>query len=158
MRKRKLACWIGGAAVAAAVLGGAAGWFVTEPQPAFPESQAATLEQPGDPEHGRLGFAAGDCASCHVRPGQKDRTNLGGGLALASPFGTLRVPNISPDPNDGIGRWRTIDLANALMCGVSPTGEHYYPALPYVSNKQKTNEEKHDQKAYLRTLPPVSGK
>ena len=36
-------------------------------------------------------------------------------MALASPFGTFRVPNISPDPIDGIGRWRTIDLANALM-------------------------------------------
>jgi len=158
MRKRKLACWSGGAAVAAAGRGGAAGWFVTEPKPAFPESQAATLERPGDPEHGRLVFAAGDCASCHVRPGQKDRTNLGGGLALASPFGTLRVPNISPDPNDGIGRWRTIDLANALMSGVSPTGEHYYPALPYVSFVHMTVGDLRDLMAYLRTLPPVSGK
>jgi hypothetical protein len=55
---------------------------------------------------------------------------LGGGLALASPFGTLRVPNISPDPVDGIGRWRTIDLANALLSGVAPDRRHYYPACP----------------------------
>ena len=50
-----------------------------------------------------------------TRPlGQPDRQRLGGGLALASPFGTFFPPNISPDLNDGIGRWRTIDLANAL--------------------------------------------
>jgi hypothetical protein len=77
-------------------------------------------------------FDAGGCATCHASPGQTDRQRLGGGLALASPFGTFHVPNISPDPNDGIGRWRTIDLANALVSGVSPDGRHYYPALPYV--------------------------
>ena len=158
MRKGRFAVWLAGAAVLAAGIGGAAFWFVTAPRPAFPESQAAALEQPGDPNHGRLIFAAGDCASCHVRPGQKDRTNLGGGLALASPFGTLRVPNISSDPRDGIGKWRTIDLANALMSGVSPAGQHYYPALPYVSFVHMTVEDLRDLMAYLRTLPPVSGK
>jgi hypothetical protein len=44
---------------------------------------------------------------------------LGGGLALASPYGTFRVPNISPDPTDGIGSWKETDLANALIGGVS---------------------------------------
>jgi hypothetical protein len=52
-------------------------------------------------------------------------------LALASPFGTFRVPNISPDPVDGIGNWRTIDLANALLGGVSPDRMHYYPVPPF---------------------------
>ncbi|CAO3424387.1 hypothetical protein [Azospirillum doebereinerae] len=59
------------------------------------------------------------------RPVRRTGLRLGGGLALASPFGTLRVPNISPDPSAGIGRWRTVDLANALMSGVSPDGSHY---------------------------------
>jgi hypothetical protein len=51
-------------------------------------------------------------------PGQPDRLRLGGRLALAFPFGTFFPPNISPDERDGIGAWRTIDLANALMSGV----------------------------------------
>jgi hypothetical protein len=34
-------------------------------------------------------------------------------------FGTFHPPNISPDPDYGIGRWRIIDLANALISGVS---------------------------------------
>ena len=41
-------------------------------------------------------------------------------MALASLFGTFHPPNISPDPDHGIGHWRTIDLANALMSGAMP--------------------------------------
>jgi mono/diheme cytochrome c family protein len=78
-------------------------------------------------------------------------------MALASPFGTLRVPNISPDPDDGIGRWRTVDLANALLSGVSPRGKHYYPALPYTSFAHLQVADVRDLMAYLRTLAPVSG-
>jgi mono/diheme cytochrome c family protein len=83
---------------------------------------------------------------------------LGGGLALASPFGTFRVPNISPDPVDGIGSWSVADLANALIAGVSPAGQHYYPAFPYTSYTGMSIEDIQDLYAYLRTLPSVSGK
>ena len=43
-------------------------------------------------------------------------------MSLASPYGTLRVPNISQDRIDGIGNWQTVDLVNAMMSGVSPDG------------------------------------
>ncbi len=134
---------------------GAAAWILSAPQPAFSEADAGRLEQPGNAERGRLIFAAGDCASCHVSPGQNDRTRLGGGLALASPFGTLRAPNLSQDPDFGIGRWRTIDLANALLSGVAPSGQHLYPALPYTSYVHMTVDDIRDLMAYLRTLPAV---
>ena len=103
-------------------------------------------------------FAAGDCASCHASVGQTDRFRLGGGLALSSPYGTFRVPNISMDNTDGIGSWRTTDLANALLRGVSPTRQHYYPSFPYSSFTKMTVEDVQDLMAFLRTLPAVSGK
>src|ERR1700712_5413608 len=78
--------------------GASASWILSAPRPRFSDADAATLERPGDPVHGRLVFAAADCSSCHASPGQTDRLRLGGGLALASPFGTFRAPNISPDP------------------------------------------------------------
>jgi hypothetical protein len=43
-------------------------------------------------------------------------------MALASPFGTPYPLRISPDPVYGIGRWSILDLANALLSGVSPSG------------------------------------
>lgn len=145
-------------ALVALIIGAAAFWVISAPRPAFSEADAEALDRPGNVEHGRLVFAAGNCASCHASPGQPDRLRLGGGLALASPFGTLRVPNISPNRRDGIGTWRTIDLANALLSGVSPARKHYYPALPYPSYVRMKIDDLRDLMAYLRTLPPVAGR
>lgn len=131
------------------------GWLLSAPVPAFPESAAADLEKPGDAGRGKVVFEVGGCASCHATPGQPDRHRLGGGLAVASMFGTFHPPNISPDPEYGIGGWRTIDLANALMSGVAPSGQHYYPALPYVDYAHMSIEDVRDLMAYLHTLPPV---
>lgn len=139
------------------LLGAAAAWFLTTPKIPFARDDSR-FQQAGDPARGELVFAAGDCASCHASPGQSDRLHLGGGLALSSPFGTFRPPNISPDPADGIGTWNAADLANALIGGVSPDGRHYYPALPYPSYTGMALQDVNDLMAYLKTLPPVSGR
>jgi mono/diheme cytochrome c family protein len=138
-------------------VGAVSGWLLSAPRPAF-SKQSQGLPDNGDAERGRLIFAAGDCASCHASPGQPDRLRLGGGLALASPFGTFRVPNISSDQADGIGAWTTTDLGNALLSGVSPAGKHYYPAFPYTSYTRMEPGDVQDLMAYLRTLPAVSGR
>jgi mono/diheme cytochrome c family protein len=139
------------------MIGAIALWFTTGARPAFAPGDER-FGGIGDAVKGQLIFAAGECASCHARPGQGDRLLLGGGLALASPFGTFRAPNISPDKNDGIGSWSTVDLANALLAGVSPRGEHYYPALPYVAYAGMRPNDLKDLMTFLRTLPAVSGK
>lgn len=133
-----------------------AAWYATAAHPPFAQGDRQ-FESHGDIERGRLIFAAGDCASCHATPGQSDRLQLGGGMALASPFGTFRPPNISPDPVDGIGNWTAVDLANALVGGISPRGEHYYPSFPYTSFTGMTVADIRDLYAYLKTLPKVSG-
>jgi mono/diheme cytochrome c family protein len=108
--------------------------------------------------NGLTTFDAGGCSSCHAVPGQPDRLRLGGGLAIPSPFGTFYPPNISPDPADGIGRWTEAEFVNAVTKGVSPTGFHYFPAFPYTSYQHAKVEDVRDLFAYLKTLPPVSGK
>ncbi|MFP3546998.1 cytochrome c [Rhizobium sp. SIMBA_035] len=135
----------------------AAAWLITKPNIAFEENDPAVVK-PGDPARGELVFAAGDCSSCHATPGQKNRLQLGGGLALASPFGTFRPPNISQDAKDGIGSWTAADLGNALIGGVSPNGQHYYPVFPYPSYTGMTVDDVRDLFAYLKTLPAVSGR
>jgi mono/diheme cytochrome c family protein len=149
--KFALATFLTASAAAAAL------WYVTAARPPFSD-QDRQFESPGDVANGQLVFAAADCASCHATPGQPDRLRLGGGMALASPFGTFRPPNISSDPVDGIGAWRVADLANALIGGVSPRREHYYPAFPYTSFTSMTAADIRDLYAYLRTLPKVSGR
>jgi mono/diheme cytochrome c family protein len=103
-------------------------------------------------------FYAGGCAACHATPNQEDKTKLGGGLSLKSPFGTFYPPNISPDRNDGIGDWSEADFVTAMWKGTSPDGSHYYPAFPYTSYQRMRLEDVRDLFAYLKTLPAVQGK
>jgi len=107
-----------------------------------------------DVSNGERLFHAGGCASCH----SSENTDpafplLGGGLAINTPFGTFRVPNISPDPDRGIGSWTTLDFVNAMHKGVSPGMSHYYPAFPYPSYTRMKFEDLMDLKSYLDTLP-----
>ncbi len=74
---------------------------------------------PANLANGHSLFDAGSCGTCHASPGQKDGTRLGGGAALTSGFGTFYMPNISPDPTDGIGNWTTAQFVRAVREGVS---------------------------------------
>jgi mono/diheme cytochrome c family protein len=137
------------------VVGVAAFWLLTIPA-TIPE--AALGPHSPDLANGKVIFFAGGCAECHATPKQEDKTRLGGGLALKSPFGTFYVPNISPDLKDGIGSWSEASFVTALQKGTSPDGRHYYPALPYTSYQRMRREDLRDLFAYLKTLPPVQGK
>lgn len=107
-----------------------------------------------DVANGERLFHAGGCASCHTSVDTvTEPAILGGGLALETPFGTFRVPNISPHPDHGIGRWSMLDFVNAMHLGVSPDGRHYYPAFPYASYTRMRLEDLMDLKTYLDTLP-----
>src|SRR5215472_9548339 len=111
-----------------------------------------------DLANGQSMFFAGGCFSCHGTPKQEDRTKLGGGLALKTPFGTFKVPNISSDPKFGIGAWSEPEFVNALKSGVGRNGEHLYPAFPYTSYQRMRLDDVRDLFAYLKTLPAVSGR
>src|SRR4030088_2674647 len=88
------------AVVVAAAVGFTIFWWLTIP--AVVPSNLLPAYTP-NLANGLTTFNAGGCSSCHAVPGQPDRTRLGGGLAIPSPFGTFYVPNISPDPVAGIG-------------------------------------------------------
>jgi mono/diheme cytochrome c family protein len=142
-------------AVAAVVVGVIVFWLVT-----IPATVPASALGPHTPnlDNGKTMFNAGGCASCHAVPKQDDGTRLGGGLALHSPFGIFHVPNISPDPKDGIGHWTEAQFVTAMVKGTSPAGEHLYPAFPYTSYQRMSMDDLRDLFAYLKTLPAVSGR
>jgi hypothetical protein len=71
-------------------------------------------------QHGR----AGGCFSCHTAAGGQ---KLAGGRALTTRLGlsTARtsppiLPNITPDPGTGIGKWEKADLVDLLQTGSTP--------------------------------------
>jgi mono/diheme cytochrome c family protein len=151
---RARVAWVLAAATAAVVLGA---WFATSPRTIDAET-AKAVSAPGDSTAGKIVFFVAGCDSCHQSPGQADPPRLGGGLELKTPFGSFFPPNISPDPVDGIGAWTAVDFANALMAGVSPAGQHYFPAFPYPSYRRMSTKDVRDLFAFLRTTPPVSGR
>lgn len=147
-----------GAALVLGGVGAVAGWFLSAPV----KLDAQTLAElgAGDATRGKRIFYAGGCTSCHARPKSEGeaRLELVGGLELKTPFGTFVPPNISQDPKDGIGAWSVEDLANAMLKGVSPSGEHFYPAFPYASYARMKPADIADLYAFLKTLPAVAGK
>jgi len=143
------------AGMGAGLLGLALFWFLTAPS-VVPASALGAHQT--DPQNGEVMFNAGGCASCHATPGEGDRTRLGGGLALKSPFGTFHVPNISSDMKDGIGAWSEADFVTAMVKGTSPGGQHYYPAFPFTSYRLMKVSDLRDLFAHLKTLPAVQGR
>ncbi|SFB01508.1 Cytochrome c, mono-and diheme variants [Poseidonocella pacifica] len=141
-----------GAGLGLAVLAGGIGWWITRPVPVPPE---AVADVTGDASHGEEVFWAAGCASCHMAPDAKGEAQLvlSGGQRFETPFGTFVAPNISPSPA-GIGGWTLEDFASAVTRGVSPSGQHYYPAFPYASYTHMRLQDVADLKAFFETLPP----
>jgi mono/diheme cytochrome c family protein len=140
--------------IAAAVVGLGVYWIVTQPSTV---SSGALAAYTPNVANGKTMFDAGGCVSCHATS-KDERTILGGGLALKSPFGTFYVPNISQNPVDGIGRWSEADFVTAMTKGTSPAGRHYFPSFPYTSYAKMKLEDVRDLFAYLKTLPQAAGK
>ncbi len=107
---------------------------------------------------GEIVFHAAGCASCHSAQGAigEDKLMLSGGRRFETDFGTFIAPNISSDPEVGIGSWSVLDLANALIHGTGPEGQHYFPAFPYTSYAHMTTDDVVSLHAFLSTLPAVT--
>jgi len=105
-------------------------------------------------ERGEYLLHAGGCVSCHTAD-EDDAVPLSGGHALETQFGTFYSPNITPDPETGIGDWTDDDFVNALWHGVGPDGGSYYPTFPYTSYTGMSRADALAIKAYLFSLEPV---
>ena len=91
-------------------------WFVTAPSTCPPRPLSAGYKP--NLANGETIFTIGGCVSCHKTPGPADRLELGGGLGLASPFGTFYAPNISPDRTTASANGANSHFVNALLRGV----------------------------------------
>ena len=65
----------------------------------------------------------------------------------------LVAPNLTPDPETGIGRWSDEQLARAIREGIAHDGRALHGAMP--AHRNLTNEDVAAVIAYLRSLPPV---
>jgi len=118
--------------------------------PAIAESPDNTLK--GDISHGEYVMHEADCMACHTQPGG---TPFAGGRAISTPFGTLVSPNVTPDPDTGIGKWSDDEFYRAVHDGIGHGGEYLYPVMPYTSYTKMPRSDVLAVKAYLFSLKPV---
>jgi mono/diheme cytochrome c family protein len=121
---------------------------------------ALLLAGPGAPAtdplaaRGEYVFRACDCKGCHTDPKGGGKP-LAGGRPLETDFGTFYPPNITPDPDSGIGNWSELDFVRSMREGLGRRGEHLYPSFPYPAYTRLGDEDLHALWAYLRAQPPV---
>ena len=96
---------------------------------------------------------AGNCMHCHTAAGSPA---WGGGRELATPFGSIYTPNLSPDPTHGLGNWNADQFWRAMREGKAADGRLLYPAFPYTSYSRITRQDSDALFAYLRSLPATT--
>jgi len=99
------------------------------------------------------------CGNCHTPKGPQGELpgmELAGGMVIEEP-GLFRAvsPNITPDPETGIGRWTDAQIATAIREGKRPDGSLIGPPMPIELYRGISDRDLTAMVAYLRSVPPV---
>jgi len=124
---------------------------------AEPALRAST--DPAVIERGRyLAYGPAHCAYCHTTTEQwpaldaGEQPPLSGGAVFKLPLGTFYSPNLTPDPETGIGRRTDGQLARILRHGVRADGR---AAMPFMTYQNLSDEDVVALISFLRAQPPV---
>ncbi|MFC5430842.1 c-type cytochrome [Paraburkholderia denitrificans] len=99
---------------------------------------------------------AGDCIACHTA---KDGKPFAGGLKFGTPIGAIYSTNVTPDADTGIGAWTLDEFGRAVRAGVRKNGDTLYPAMPYPSYANLTDDDVKALYAYfMHGVAPVQQK
>jgi mono/diheme cytochrome c family protein len=84
------------------------------------------------------------------------RSREGAGAVLVEQGGIRIVgPNITPDPETGLGKWSDDAIARAIREGIADDGRTLVPAMPYEHFREMSDEDLASVVVYIRSLPPV---
>lgn len=120
----------------------------------FTFSAAALAADAGLIARGKYLATAADCSACHTNG--KAGAPFAGGYAIHSPMGEIFSTNITPSKQYGIGNYTEEQFARAVREGVRADGDHLYPAMPYPSYSQLTDEDIKALYAYfMEAVQPV---
>lgn len=113
-------------------------------------------------ERGRYLFesiaACGNCHTPKTAQGPDLARDLAGGLRFDEPFGVAVAPNITPDPETGIGKWTDAQIITAIREGKRPDGSTIGPPMPIALYRGISDTDVRAMVAYLRTVKPVVNK
>ncbi len=112
-------------------------------------------------ERGRYLFQLSDCQGCHTPHELKDGALVvvsdreGAGQTFVENGMTAGIPNITPDPETGIGTWTDGEKVRAIREGIDKSGQALFPMMPYEHFRYMAEEDIESLVAYLNTLKPV---
>ena len=114
-------------------------------------------------ERGRyLAVARHGCVFCHSErdwnaPGAPSRADrLGAGVVWAAEgMPWLTAPNLTPDPERGIGKASDDAVSRAIREGIGLDGRALFALMPYQEFRRIPDEDLAAIVVYLRSLPPV---
>jgi len=117
-------------------------------------------------ERGRyLGEGIAACGNCHTARDEKGapvpERGLSGGMVFEAPVFRAVAPNITPDPETGIGKWTEANIIEVLKSGLTPDGDTVGGAMTDVVNHGTSFLNDADLKAiavYLKSVKPVRNK
>ncbi len=118
---------------------------------------------PGRPEALNRGAylveAVGHCGECHTPRDFTGAINPSRWLAGSSDGAEgEKVPNITPDPDTGLGKWSEGDVLTLLDSGMLPDGDIVGGSMWEVVERGTDRITQDDRKAiaaYLRAVPPI---
>jgi mono/diheme cytochrome c family protein len=136
---------------------------------AYPKMRPAPeMKAPDTPEaieRGRyLAEAMTGCIACHSpvdesRPGDFAQAGLeysGRVFRADEGFpGKIVAPNLTPDPETGVGRWTDGEIVRAIREGVSRDGRPLFPLMNYPGYRDLSDGDVLSIVAYLRTRKPI---
>lgn len=104
------------------------------------------------------------CGACHTtrESGRladrelADRLLAGGNvIETISPKMKVWIPNITSDPDTGVGRRSDDQLARAIRDGIDANGNFLSPLMPFDAFRHMSDEDVRAVVAYLRSVPKV---
>lgn len=102
--------------------------------------------------------ACGNCHTPQTPQGPVPGKELAGGTRFEEGFGVAYAPNITPDPETGIGKWSDGDIIKAIREGKRPDGTTIGPPMPIVLYRGMSDADVQAVVAYMRATPPVVNK
>ena len=103
--------------------------------------------------------ALGHCGECHTPRnfmGAVDKTRALSGTKNGPEGG--RIPNLTPDPETGLGKWLKGDIETVLEMGMLPDGDFVGSIMTEVVDNTTSHLSADDRQAieiYLRSRPPL---
>ena len=101
------------------------------------------------------------CGDCHTPGhflGKPDmaRKLSGSDVGFQVPgLGYFWGPNLTPDPETGLGRWSKAQIITALRTGTRPDGRVLAPSMPWRAFATLTEADAGAIATYLKSLPPT---